>query len=260
MPPAKTQTKQPTIKSTPKQQQPIYRVTFRGQYINGNTEAGKSGFVNYETTVRMEEDAANYNAQSIFAAQIAPIIMPRRFPDYRGLYTFEVIQVEREDGEPITNIFLLNFAELEALIIREKLPIHVALYKDQASLRDAILEYAKDKVSFLKGQQGQFGRLTERDQYLASSLALNLDDEQLHDTPVLHTPSLDEVIKTKEVNDKRAKEKAKQINKNLPRYTDNDTDAQKEYDGGERLVTDKLDNDEFPDGRHTIDGKPVLDF
>lgn len=259
MPPApKTQPK--PIEAPKKQGPPLYLVTFRGQYLNGNTEGGRSGFVNYETTVMMEEDMVEFNAQSIFAGVLAPIIMPQRFPDYRSLSTFNVVKTVREDGKPITNIKLLNRAELENLITREKLPINRGIYKDDEDLRQAILECAKDRQRFLHSQKKKEPSLIERDKFTSRALALNTitstDDKEDANKTVNNQPTLDQVLDAERIAKER--EKLRKQNKDLPAYDTPDIDKDhKAYSGGAQIMTDKLDQDEFPDGRHTVDGEPV---
>lgn len=258
MPPAKTT---PATKATPKKPSNIYLVTFRGQYLNGNTEGGRSGFVNYQTTVKMTEEMVEFNAQSIFAGVLASTIMPQRYEDFRSLVTFNVVKTVREDGQPITNIKLLNRAELEDLIRRERMAVNVALYKDDEDLRQAILNYAKDKPKFLKLQQGLAPQLIERDKFAGEALALNapeLEQQDKNDVnkTVTNQPTLAEVVATKEKLDKKAKEKA--IDRSLAAYDTPDTNkAKTDFVAGDQLMTDVLSQDEFPDGRHTIDGEPV---
>jgi len=260
MPPSKQSTK--TQIQSPKKDGPvIYLVTFRGQYLNGNTEGGRSGFVNYETTVRMSEAMVDFNSQSIFAGVLAPTIMPQRYPDYRSLSTFEVVKTVREDGAPITNIKQLNRAELESLVVREKLPINLAIFKDSEDLRQAILNCAKDKTKFLQQQKAQAPKLIERDKFVNEALALNpaptLDGKEDTAAQVNSEPTLDEILKTKDALDKKAKA-AKAIDPNLDPYDTPDTDKTLgSYKGGRELMTDVLSKDEFPDGRHSIDGAPV---
>lgn len=255
---AKTKQAEP-IQSPPKKQSDIYLVTFRGEYLSGNTEGGRSGFVAYETTVKMTKDMVEFNAQSIFAGVLAQTIMPKRFSDFRHLSTFNVVKTVREDGEEITNIKLLNRGELADLVERSKLPINLALYKDDEDLRQAILSCAKDKKKFLELQKQNAPKLIERDKYVAEALALNTDDELNGEDAaktVNNAPSLKDVLDTKEQLDKKARDAARELNKELDPYDTPDTDENKKsYSGGQKLMTDKLDQDTFPDGRHMVDGK-----
>lgn len=258
---SKPETAPTPIQSPPKQQSNLYLVTFRGQYLNGNTDAGRSGFVNYETTVKMTEQMVEFNAQSIFAAVLAPVVMPQRYDDFRHLSTFHVVKTVREDGKQISNIKLLCRAELEDLVRREKLPVNLAVYKDDEDLRQAILLCGSDKVKFLKLQKLQAPKLIERDKYVSEALSLNAPELTDPKNDVSRTinsqPSLQDVLETKRALDKKAKEQ-KAIDKTLDPYDTPDVNkADNEYKGGQALMKDVLDQDEFPDGRHQVDGENV---
>jgi len=249
----------PTLANPPKKSN-IHLVTFRGQYLNGDTSGGRSGFANYETTVRMTQEMVEFNAQSIFLAVLAPVIMPQRYEDYRSLSTYHVVRTVREDGQPITNIKLLNRAELDDLVRREGLPINLAIYKDDEDLRQAILTCAKDPQTFKQVQSKLAPKLIERDMYVSEALALNAIENEGNtedvNKVVVNRPSLDDVLETKEQLEKKAKKR--KADAALAPYDTPDTDkSKKDYKGGSELMTDKLDTDEFPDGRHTIDGEPV---
>lgn len=251
--PSKTQAP-PALKSN------IHLVTFRGQYLNGDTSGGRSGFANYEITVRMTQEMVEFNAQSIFVAVLAPVLMPQRYEDYRSLSTYHVVRTVREDGQPITNIELLNRAELDDLVRREGLPINLALYKDDADLRQAILACAKDPKMFKQVQSKLAPKMIERDVYVSEALALNAIENEGNAEDVnkiiVNRPSLTAVLETKEQLEKKAKKR--KTDATLDPYDTPDIDKSKnEYKGGNELMTDKLSTDEFPDGRHTIDGEPI---
>jgi hypothetical protein len=131
-----------------------YFITFVGQYYTA-AEKGKN-VESYEVTVPMSHaqiEDPKESPLSLFRHHYAPKVMPKKYPGYQGLVSFEIKHVTcNEPSRLQENIKLMNFADLCEYIENKSLPIKTEFYEDAGSLRAAIRECEKDREGFLKIQ------------------------------------------------------------------------------------------------------------
>jgi len=132
-----------------------YIVTITGYYYT--QEAKGENVHEYEIDVPLNHkqlDDDKVSAISLFKHNYAPVMMPKKYPDYTGLYTHKIKQTQcSEPSRLLENIGLMNFKQLVRYIRTNGLPVKHELYDDEGSLRAAIRSYKKDAEGFLKVQK-----------------------------------------------------------------------------------------------------------
>lgn len=128
-----------------------YEITIGGLYF-GTTE-GRTETLPYEVTVLMDQGLVNAGPLSVFKRHIAPDLMPKRYPNYTYLHTYEIRKTSAQDGDGAgDNLQLMTRPELEAYIADEGMPVNLDLYDDIGALCQAVISYKEDAESFLKTQ------------------------------------------------------------------------------------------------------------
>lgn len=136
-----------------KAERAVYHIVIQGQYHC--TEQGRAITKPYSVTVKMTGKHVAAGALSLFKNDVAPTVMPARYPDYQGLYTHEIVghtvpEAPELEGQ---NLVLLNRTELLAFIEDEDLPIQPELFaKDTDQLRQAVMDCLENEDAFLKAQ------------------------------------------------------------------------------------------------------------
>ena len=151
---ARTSTKEPEAPATAI----IYTLRFQGMFYcrgeHGNSE--KPYDVRFRATHKQIE---SLRPTAIFKHYIAPKLMPRLYPEYtepsgKQLATMNLVGAKCTIPEMLdNNIFLMSFEQLEDYVDDKKMPIDKRLYKDYASLQQAIIDYRKDPDAFSKHQK-----------------------------------------------------------------------------------------------------------
>lgn len=156
----------------------IYFITFRGVYFNAKTPGENACNYSIEVPISHEQLMRTYTLQipvepknkndkaykekqviadsplSLFRRDYAPIVMPRKYPDYQALQTFEIESVRSTHPQMLKeNIALMNFHMLTDYVQERELEIEPALYDDAGSLRAAIKAYKEDREGFLSIQE-----------------------------------------------------------------------------------------------------------
>lgn len=148
-------------KSRPALKNVIVFITFEGLYYTAG-EKGKNvySYVAKDVPFNLEQlNDPKESALSLWRHNYAQHIMPKLYPDFMGLATFE-IKDKSCPTDPtllLQNIGIMNFAELTEYIDSNNLDIITELYEDAGSLRSAIRSYGTDREGFLKTQ-----RITEK--------------------------------------------------------------------------------------------------
>jgi hypothetical protein len=94
-------------------------------------------------------------ALSLFRHYYAHRMMPKKYPDFSGLYTHELGKPARCSNPYYlrNNVKLMNMEQLVEFIEENELPIEEKLYEDSGALRAAIELYEKDPDGFRKHQK-----------------------------------------------------------------------------------------------------------
>lgn len=131
----------------------VYHIVIKGQYHC--TEQGRAITKPYRVTVKMTGKHVAAGALSLFKNDVAPTVMPAKYPDFQGLYTHEVESHTVPEAPELEgqNLALLNRVELLAFLEDEELPIQPELFaKDNDQLRQAIMDCLENEEAFLKAQ------------------------------------------------------------------------------------------------------------
>lgn len=180
----------------------VYSVTMTGLYFC-HTGDGKEQ-KKYEETFRIDDDTIKQTGvRSSFARFWCPEFMPDKYPGYMAPATFNVADAQAEDGEPITNIELMNRAMLEQYIDDEELDIEIELYFDDDELREAIRTIDDDPTGFLQQQDLLAARRGQTVNVKANMLALNPKKSMTGAEPTPKEPA----AKAKPAADKKGKAK-----------------------------------------------------
>jgi hypothetical protein len=187
----------------------IYFVTFTGIYFNGKSPGENQESYEIEVpisheqlmrtyAIRIPTEPKNKNEKpykekqiiadsplSLFRRDYAPIVMPKKYPDYAALQTFEIKSVRSTHPQMLKeNIALMNFQDLVNYIEERDFEIEPALYDDAGSLRSAIQAYKTDREGFLSNQEQIHKRKGKK--VVQTNIAKTLLDKyerQLHNEP-----------------------------------------------------------------------------
>jgi hypothetical protein len=145
-----------TRPTTKTKKEVLYVFTIAGQYYTTGAPRGEN-VKEYECDVPMSEEDVNdkrHSPLSLFRHFYAHRLMPKKYPDYTGLFTFEIRKAQCSDPRKLrNNIKVMNFHQLTRYIREEELPVKVELYEDAGSLRSAIALCEKDREGFVKQQR-----------------------------------------------------------------------------------------------------------
>lgn len=150
---------------------PIYRVRIKGEMKVGRGKNMSSK--PYDVTVRMDEEMIQIGARSCFRNEIADVVLSKLDPLYVRPLTYELVEVEREDGEPVSEISVMSFEELEQYIELTGIPVNAELYGDSGELRNAIEECEADAEAYVKNEKKLADRRQSSVKVRRSAKALN---------------------------------------------------------------------------------------
>lgn len=125
--------------------------------------------------------------KSSFARFWAPEYMPDKYPDYIALSTFFVTNCSADDGEPVTNIELMNHVMILEHIDEEGYDIDVELYFDDDELREAIRTIEDDPTGFASQQDLLSKRRGQTVNVKSAMMRLNPPKTADKKTPVAST-------------------------------------------------------------------------
>lgn len=132
----------------------IYRIHLRGDLI---VKTGRHKELKpYDTVFRLSAKLLEDNKQSplsIWRNEAAPKKFTGRVPGFIKVSTFEIVDSAREDGEPVDDIRVMSFAQLEEYVETQEYPINVNLYRDSGELRTAIRDCEEDEPGFIVSQE-----------------------------------------------------------------------------------------------------------
>lgn len=127
----------------------IYSVTIKGRYY---AVAGPhvTEELEYEETFNIDDETIALNGvRSTFVKYFATAeYMTAKYPKFVGFATFHIKNSEAQDGEPITNIELMNREMLDEFIEEEELDIDINLYEEAEELRNAIRLCESDPTGY----------------------------------------------------------------------------------------------------------------
>lgn len=186
----------------------VYLITFSGAYhtLDSSSERIKTFD---PITLKMTQRMAMEGPLSVFKNEFAPVVFPKMYSDFKMLYKYRVDSTVREDGQPVTDLNLMNRGEITSVIVRENLPINVALYKNADALREALIRYIEDETGFAREQHFKTQTLNKTARIAASFQDLNPDvfgivqkaqDAELQNK-IVNQPGLYDVLATKNAVD-----------------------------------------------------------
>lgn len=238
----------------------IYVVDFFGSYYT--QEGTRDTVKNFELkNVKLNERMVNAGPLSCLKNEIAPTVMPRLYPDFKGLRKYHLGDAKRQDGQPITNIHLMNYAMIKALIKKDNLPIDISLYKNVEQLKQAVLDLVHDQLGFLRIQSERKKTMDPTAMLAAGIRELNPElfgenidvGNQIIDPATV--PSIYAVLQTKAQIEMQELRDAVLVDTNTTGYAGVTDPRMNEQQV--RGMIDQPGGDSFPDGVPTEGGRPI---
>lgn len=128
-----------------------YKITFFGTYF---TNEGPGIRKQFEIDTVFDQEMLEVHPTSTFRNDLAPVMMPRKYPDFKRLCKFDYHPPEKISGEQFTdNPDLMSREELLEYATNwndgEGMELELALYPNLPELRMAVKEYNADPEGFL---------------------------------------------------------------------------------------------------------------
>lgn len=138
-----------------------YLVTIEGQYYG--MENGHKAKKFYSIEVKMTEGMME-KPLSIIKNQVLPIMLPKKYPDYKRYRTYQMVRVIdlKSDGGKVSKVELMGYEQLIDYIKFHELPIEYELYLTTNELRGAILRQKNDEEGFKVEQEKRREALSEQ--------------------------------------------------------------------------------------------------
>lgn len=184
----------------------VYEVTMHGQYF-ATTKSDDKVLRSYEVTFKVMQKHILIGLKHVFRRTIAPKLMPPQYPEFNGLYTYNIKEVKCPDNAAyvLQQPVLMNRGQLVEYIKRnysnKGVPIiKAALFTDSDQLLEAIDLYNKDPKAFLTWQENKNAKH-------GASLALYDEIEFLNDVSGDGKPiDADTLAAWDEIDQKKMKE------------------------------------------------------
>jgi len=140
-----------------------YKVSVEGQYFLSAGE-GKKKLSRYEITVNLP---SMENALAVLKGKILPKALPLKYPDYKGLRTYEIVNVEAfgNIAKAKEVLWQMNRPTIESFIRENELPVESYVYPTLMELREAVEMSQRDPDNFIRKQEAK-----ERDYKLNTEL------------------------------------------------------------------------------------------
>lgn len=179
-----------------------WNIIVEGRYMY-NLSDGKLDTKPYSIEATLNKEHVEKGPLSSFVKYIAPVVMPKKYPDYISLHTHTIVKMTCSNPDLVgDNLAVMSWHQLKDYVEYIGLEVDVDLYADTGTLRQAIEECEDDETAFLKSQE----KLAER---IGPEIKLKRDAEKLNSQGVSSPETAPEI---QEVAVGRSIPKVKRLN------------------------------------------------
>ena len=151
----------------------IYQIVFKGTYYTQNP----AEFEPFELTAKLDFEMQQ-RALSVFKNDLAPTLMPLKYPNFRALRNYYAAECTVISGkQTLQNLDVMTRPQMIAYADNYMdgagIPLEMVLYDEDEALRHAIKLYQADPESFLAEQAIRVEKEGDRIRRKKAALALN---------------------------------------------------------------------------------------